>query len=214
MERAAAIDRVASMIETIESEPMPVPVREVWLYGGAALGLDPVERVDVYLTKDLHMRGDTERGGELSDRYGVEGIGSAVSAAWAAEYPEHLRANDAGYAAPARCLAAHLVGDDEPIHLEVCNASFDQNVTRRLQVAVDREAYEQVLDPRGVQLWADGEWAAETLDALREGAVPFPTLERAFGMLDVDAETAGALADAVERRRAASDGPSVRGDVV
>ena len=39
-----------------------MPVREVWVYGDVALGLDPVERLDVYLTKDILLRGDDADG--------------------------------------------------------------------------------------------------------------------------------------------------------
>ena len=214
MDRAAAIDRVETILERIESEPMPVPIREVWVYGDVALGLDPIARLNVYVTKDLHLRSDEDAAAEFEAAYGIEGVGSVVSAAWAREYPEYLRANDAGYAAPERCLAAHLLGDDEPVHLEVCNASFDQNVTRRLQAALDRGAYEQVLDPRGVQLWADGTRASDSLAKLRAGELPFPTLVEAFGMLDADESTARELAEAVGRRQATQEGASVRGDVV
>ena len=49
--REQAVATVERIVETVERERMPVPVREVWVYGDVALGLDPVERVDVYLTK-------------------------------------------------------------------------------------------------------------------------------------------------------------------
>ena len=42
MDRAAAVERVEEIVRTVESETMPVPVREVWVYGDVALGLDPV----------------------------------------------------------------------------------------------------------------------------------------------------------------------------
>ena len=137
MDRDAALDRVEAILDAVEEDPMPVPVREVWVYGDVALGLDPVERLDVYLTKDILMRGDGEEGSdEIGERfeaeYGVKGVGRTVRAEWADRYPDHVRTNDNGYAAPEKCLAAHLLPDDEPVHLEVCNASFDDNVTQRL----------------------------------------------------------------------------------
>jgi len=212
MERNAALDRIEALIETVESDPMPVPVREIWVYGDVALGLDPVERLNVYLTKDIRMRGETDPA--VDDEFGVKGVGKSVSAEWAAAFPEYVRANDNGYAAPEKCLAAHLLGDDEPVHLEVCNASFDDNVTQRLKGALARERYEQILDPRGVCLWVDGQRDDELLEKLRGGELPFPTLSGALEMLGVDEETAATAADAVQRYRAEQRGTTVRGDVV
>ena len=214
MDREAALDRVEGILETVESEPMPVPVREVWVYGDVALGLDPVDRMDVYVTKDLHMRGESDAEAEFVDSHGIRGVGKSVSAEWAREFPEHLRANDNGHAAPEQCLAAHLLPADEPVHLEVCNAPFDKNVTQRLKGAMSREAYEQVLDPRGVQLWAEGRRAEETLEKLRGGELPFPTLSGALEMLGVDESVAAEAADAVRAYRERQQGASVRGDVV
>ncbi|ESP88156.1 DUF7095 family protein [Candidatus Halobonum tyrrellensis] len=215
MDREAALDRVETLLETVESEPMPVPVREVWVYGDVALGLDPVDRLDVYVTKDLHMRGDADAEAAFVESHGIKGVGKSVSAEWAREFPEHLRANDNGHAAPERCLAAHLLpSGDEPIHLEVCNAPFDENVTQRLKGAMAREAYEQVLDPRGVQLWADGRRAEETMEKLRGGELPFPTLSGALEMLGADESVASEAADAVRAYRERQQGASVRGDVV
>jgi hypothetical protein len=213
-ERALAV--VDSVLEAVESEPLPVPVREVWVYGDVALGLDPLERLDVYVTKDLLMRGDgdeeVER--EFRESHGVRGVGSSVSAAWAREYPEHLRANDAGYAAPERCLAAHLLPEDEPVHLEVCNAGFEDNVTQRLRGALDREAYGEVLDPRAVCLWVEGVHADDALAKLRGGELAFPTLPAALEMLGVDEDVAGDVASVVRDRRGGQETASVRGDVV
>jgi len=218
MERAAALDRVEAMLDTIEQEPMPVPVREVWLYGDAALGLDPVDRLDVYLTKDILMRGDGDDAEEIGERfereYGVKGVGSTVRAAWAEQYPEYVRASDNGYAAPEKCLGAHLVNDDEPIHLEVCNASFGDNVTQRLKGAMDRGAYEEILDPRGACLWVDGQRDDDTLEKLRAGELAFPTLPGALEMLGVDEETAEEAAETMRERRREQTGATVRGDVV
>jgi len=144
----------------------------------------------------------------------VKGVGSTVRAEWAEQFPEHLRASENGYAAPENCLAAHLTDPDEPIHLEVCNASFGDNVTQRLQGALDRDAYEEVLDPRGACLWIDGERETETLEKLRAGELAFPTLPEALGMLGADEEEAHAAAEAVKERRTEQDGATVRGDVV
>ncbi|MEF8892295.1 MAG: hypothetical protein V5A31_13440 [Haloferacaceae archaeon] len=208
--RDDALDVVESVLDAVETDPTPVPVREVWVYGDVALGLDPIRRLRIYVTKDLLFESSEV---DSVERYGVEGVGSVVDAEWAEAYPDHVRANDAGYAAPERCLAAQLLPPDEPVHLEVCNASFDDNVTRRLEGALARNAYDEILDPRGVQLWGDGRRAEETLAKLRDGALPFPTLPEALGMLGVDEETARTAAAAMNDREA-GEGRSVRGDVV
>jgi len=215
MEREAALDRVEAIIDAVDKGPMPVPVREVWVYGDVALGLDPIERLDVYVTKDLLMRSDDPDAAEEFERsHGVKGVGKSVSAEWARESPELLRANDNGYAAPEKCLAAQLLPDDEPIHLEVCNAPFDRNVRQRLQSALDRGAYEQVLDPRGVQLYGEGQRATETMTKLRNGELPFPTLSDALEMLGVDEDEATDIAEAMASYRERQEGATVRGDVV
>ncbi|RJX49546.1 DUF7095 family protein [Halonotius pteroides] len=214
LDRDAAIDRVVELIETVDSEPMPVPVREIWVYGDVALGLDPIDRLDIYLTKDILLRGDSDAAAEYYQSHGVKGVGQSVDAEWADEFPEYIRANDNSHAAPEKCLAAHLLGDDEPIHLEVCNASFDENVTQRLRGALDRESYEQILDPRGVCLWVDGQWDDDLLGKLRGGELPFPTLSGALEQLGVDADTADTAADTVSRYRTEQTGASVRGDVI
>jgi hypothetical protein len=214
MERARAIDRVEAILDAVESDPMPVPVREVWVYGDVALGLDPIERLDVYVTKDLLMRGDAEAGERFRASHGVKGVGKSVSAEWADAHPEHLRANANGYAAPEKCLAAHLLPEEEPVHLEVCNASFEDNVRQRLKGAIDRDAYEQILDPRGVCLYADGQRSESALEKLRTGELVFPTLPEALEMLGMEAESASTAADAVRDYRASQTGATVRGDVV
>ncbi|MGB9963975.1 DUF7095 family protein [Halobacterium hubeiense] len=215
MDRDAAVDRVEELVDTVDSEEMPVPVREIWVYGDVALGLDPVERLDVYLTKDILMRGDdADRAAEFAREYGVKGVGKTVRASWADEHPEYLRANDNGHVAPERCLAAHLLEDDEPIHLEVCNAGFEDNVTQRLEGARATETYENVLDPRGVCLWAEGERSDDAFRKLRDGELVFPTLAGALEMLGADEEEAEVAADAVETRREQAEGATVRGDVV
>ena len=214
MERSRewAIDRLERLVETVESESMPVPVREVWVFGDAALGLDPVERLDVYLTKELLLADEPDAG--EGDDHGIEGVGQTVRAEWAAEYPEYLRAGSAGYAAPERCLAAHLLEPDEPVHLEVCNASFEDNVTRRLEAARARDSYEQLLDPRGVCLWLEGRRASDAFERLRAGEYVFPTLAEALGMVGLEDDQAREAAEQLERLHAERDGVSVRGDVL
>ncbi len=214
IDRDAALDRVEQLIETVDTEPLPVPVREIWVYGDVALGLDPIDRLDIYVKKDIRLRGDSETAEDYYETHGVKGVGQSVSAEWAATFPEYVRANDNGHAAPEKCLAAHLLGDDEPIHLEVCNASFDENVTQRLRGALARENYEQILDPRGVCLWVDGQWDEELLGKLRGGELPFPTLSGALEQMGVDSETAEEAADTVSRYRTEQTGATVRGDVI
>jgi hypothetical protein len=213
-ERDRAIDRVVELVETVEREPMPVPVREIWVFGDVALGLDPVDRIDVYLAKDILLETDEEPVSETEAFDGIDGVGKTVRREWAQSYPEYVRANAGGYAAPEQCLAAHLLEDDEPIHLEVCNVGFEDNVTQRLEGAMARETYEEILDPRGVCLWIDGEWSESAIEQLRAGEFAFPTLPDALTMLGLDEEAARDAASAVEGYRETLDGPSVRGDVV
>ena len=222
--RGEAVDRLEELVDTVASERMPVPVREVWAVGDVALGLDPVERLDVYLTKDVLMRDDSAGADDdanadvdpddLAAEYGVEGIGKSVRADWAAEHPEYLRANANGHAAPEKCLAAHLLGDDEPIHLEVCNSPFEDNVTQRLRGAKLREDYTQLLDPRGVCLWADGTKSDEAFRKLRESELALPTLSSALEMLGLEAGEAEDAAQALHAWREQQEGVTVRGDVV
>ena len=212
--RERAVERVDTLVETVATETMPVPVREVWVFGDTALGLDPVERLDVYLTKDILLDTEENREQAFLDSHGIEGVGKTVRAEWADEHPEFLRANANGYAAPEKCLAAHLVDDNEPIHLEVCNASFEDNVTQRLEGAMARENYAEILDPRGACLWVDGTRSETAFEKLRAGEFVFPTLAGALEMLGVDEDDAETAADAVEHYREQQDGASVRGDVV
>ncbi|WP_017342456.1 hypothetical protein [Halorubrum sp. T3] len=214
MERERAVDRLESLVDRVESEPMPVPVREVWAFGDVALGLDPVDRLDVYLTKDVIMGGDADAAAAFEAEYGVKGVGTTVDAEWAEAHPERVRTSDNGYAAPEKCLAAELVEDEEPIHLEVCNAGFEDNVRQRLKGALARDAYEEVLDPRGVCLWVDGERDDEAFDRLREASLAMPTLPAALGMLGADEEAATEAADVLKQQRAEQEGASVRGDMV
>jgi hypothetical protein len=215
MERAAAIEHVEAILGRIEDEPMPVPVREVWVYGDLALGLDPIAELSVYLTKDVLLRGDDpDRSAEFEAEYGVEGVGRTVRAAWAEQFPDHLRANESGYVAPERCLAAHLLPEDGPIHLEVCNTGFEDNVTQRLEGARARRTYEEILDPRGVCLWVDGEHSPTAMAKLRAGELVFPTLPEALEMLGMDEAEASEAAGVMEKHRESREGRSVRGDVV
>ncbi|HKL29285.1 MAG TPA: hypothetical protein VJ898_08455 [Natrialbaceae archaeon] len=212
--RETAIDRAEEIVETVERETMPVPVREVWIYGDVALGLDPIDRLDVYLTKDVLMGGNADREDEFLETHGVAGVGKTVRAEWADEYPEHLRANANGHVAPEQCLATHLLEEGEPIHLEVCNASFGDNVTQRLTGAEATGDYTRLLDPRGVCLWADGVRSEEAFRKLRESEFAFPTLAGALESLGLDAETAETAAEEFSAWHERQDGTTVRGDVV
>ncbi|ARS90648.1 DUF7095 family protein [Natrarchaeobaculum aegyptiacum] len=220
--RDEAVDRLEQLVDTVESERMPVPIREVWAVGDVALGLDPVDRLDVYLTKDILVRDDSDSSGDdgggphqqFRESHGVGGVGKSVRADWAKEYPEYLRANANGHAAPEKCLAAHLLSGDEPIHLEVCNASFEDNVTQRLRGAKLREDYTQLLDPRGVCLWVDGTRSDEAFRKLRESELALPTLSSALEMLGLEAEQATVAARKVHAWREEQEGATVRGDVV
>ncbi|MCG1005648.1 DUF7095 family protein [Halorubrum lacusprofundi] len=214
MDREQAVDRLETLVDRVEREPMPVPVREVWAFGDVALGLDPVERLDVYLTKDVIMGGDSEAAADFATEYGVKGVGTSVRAEWAEAHPDRVRVSDNGYAAPEKCLAAELVDDSEPIHLEVCNASFEDNVRQRLKGALARDAYEEVLDPCGVCLWVDGTRDEEAFDRLREASLAMPTLSAALGMLGADDDVAREAAETLKRQRAEQEGASVRGDMV
>lgn len=215
MERAAAVDRLESVVDAVEEEVMPVPVREVWAYGDVALGLDPVERLNVYVTKDVLLRDDDpDRATDLEERLGVKGVGRTVRAEWAEAHPEFVRANDGGFAAPERCLAAHLLPGEEPVHLEVCNTGFEDNVTQRLRGALASERYAQVLDPRGVCLWVEGRRSPTAFEKLRAGEFVFPTLAEALEMIGADPERAEAAAAALRDYREGQTGATVRGDVV
>ncbi|MEF8821315.1 MAG: hypothetical protein V5A52_03490 [Halovenus sp.] len=213
-DRTRAVERVEQVVETVETEQMPVPVREVWVFGDVALGLDPVERLDIYLTKDILLHDDTERAEEFVESHGIKSVGKTVRAEWADEHPEYLRTTVNGHAAPEKCLGAHLVDDDEPIHLEVCNASFEDNVRQRLKGALARENYEEILDPRGACLWIDGQRSAEAFEKLRAGEFVFPTLPDSLEMLGADEQQATAAAATIEQARSEQAGASVRGDVV
>ena len=213
-DRDRAIDRVEELVDAVATEELPVPVREVWVFGDLALGLDPVDRLDVYVTKDLLFGRDEKAESTFHDSHRVEGVGKTVRAEWAEANPEYLRANPSGHVAPEQCLAAHLLEKGEPIHLEVCNASFEDNVTRRLEGANARGSYEEILDPRGVCLWLDGQRSEDAFAKLHDGEFVFPTLPDALGMLGLDEDEAEQAATAIERYREEREGVSVRGDVV
>ena len=212
--REEAVDRVERLVETVETDRMPVPVREVWVFGELALGLDPVERIDVYLTKEMLLKDEPEAESAFRNSHGIEGVGKTVRTAWAEEHPEYLRAGTGGYAAPAKCLGAHLLEPGEPIHLEVCNASFEDNVTQRVEGGMARGEYEEILDPRGVCLWLEGRRSPTAFETLRSGEYVFPTLPDALGMLGLDPEEAREAADGVKRFREHASGSSIRGDVL
>jgi hypothetical protein len=214
LDRGAAVDRLERLVDTVESDPMPMPIRELWVLGDLALGLDPVERLDVYVTKDLLFGRDAAAEDRFRESHGVRGVGKTVDAEWAERYPEHLRANDSGHVAPERCLAAHLVDDGEPIHLEVCNSGFEDNVTQRLEGARARETWTEIVDPRGACVWLDGRRSHEAFEKLRSGDYVFPTLAEALAMLGLDGAEAETAADAVRTYRDGQRGRSVRGDVV
>ncbi|WP_135667235.1 DUF7095 family protein [Halorhabdus rudnickae] len=214
LDREAAVDRLEALVEAVDRETMPVPVREIWVYGDLALGLDPVERLDVYLTKELLFGQADEEATSLNEDLGVEGIGETVRTEWVRERPESVAANPSGHVAPEKCLAEHLLEEGEPIHLEVCNASFEDNVTRRLEGALARETYEHVLDPRGVCLWLDGRRSPEAFEKLRAGEYVFPTLAGALEQLGAGETEASAAAETLKARRDRQEGTTVRGDVL
>ena len=214
MDRETAVDRIATIIDHVEADLMPVPVREIWAFGDVAIGVDPVSRLDVYLTKDVLLRSDSDAADAFEAEYGVKGVGSTIRSEWARENPDLVRTSDNGYAAPEKCLAAALIDDSASIHLEVCNASFDENVTQRLRGALARESYDEVLDPRGVCLWMDGQRDEKALTKLRTAAFAMPTLEAALEMLGADDDVASDVARTISNRRATQTGSSVRGDVV
>ena len=116
--------------------------------------------------------------------------------------------------AQERCLVVHLIEDDEPIQLEVCNSGFEQNVTQRLEGARARETYAEIIDPRGACVWIDGRRSREAFEKLRSGDYVFPTLEASFEMLGLGEADAGTAAEAVRAYRERQDGVSVRGDVL
>lgn len=213
-ERDRAVDRLVNLVRTVERETMPVPIREIWVYGDLALGLDPVDRIEVYLTKDILLGGDTDPTDEFVDSHGIEGVGETVRTEWAETHSEYLVANTAGFAAPEACIAEHLLEDDESIHLEVCNSSFEDNVTQRLEGAMATGSYEEILDPRAVCLWVDGRRSTDAFEKLRDGEYVFPTLAGSLEMLGLDEDEAREAAAYLEDFRSKQTGRTVRGDIV
>ncbi|WP_254839154.1 DUF7095 family protein [Natronomonas marina] len=219
LSRETAVARLREIVETVSTERTAVPVREVWVYGDVVLGVDPVDRLDVYLTKDLLFKDAPDREPEFEERLGVEGVGKTVSAAWAEEHPDCVRATANGHAAPEKCLAAHLLEPDEPIHLEVCNTGFENNVTQRLEGARAREDYTQLLDPRAACLWVDdgdedGTTSEGAFRKLAEGEFVFPTLSDSLEMLGMGEDEADEAAAELRAYHEEQDGVTVRGDVV
>ncbi len=218
LSRDAAVARLRQLVETVETDRLPVPVRAVWVYGDAALGLDPVDRLGVYLTKDLLFKDAPDREPEFAERLGVDGVGKTVSAAWADEHPDRVRADDDGHAAPERCLAAQLFDEDDPVHLEVSNAGFEDEVGRRVEAARAHEEYTRLLDPRAACLWVDdgdGGTTSETaFRKLADGTFVFPTLSMALESLGMDETEAEIAAEELRARRRGREGLTVRGDVV
>jgi hypothetical protein len=226
------VDWVERVVATVESDPMPVPIREIWVFGDVVLGLDPIARLDIYVTKDLLFKDRPEAEAEFEAEHGIQGVGKTVSADWAEQFPQHVRANSNGHAAPEQCLGAHLLPDDEPIHLEVCNTGFEDNITQRLRGAQARTDWTQLLDPRAACLWVDsadhqstdrrqsndaesrGFRSTEAFRKLRESEFVFPTLNKSLSMLGLDDDEADEATEVMRRSRAASRGSSVRGDVV
>ena len=82
--REAAVDRLRDIVETVATERTAVPVREVWAYGDVVLGLDPVQRLDVYVTKDLLFKDAPDEvplaspAGPSTHRHAARGSSSCV----------------------------------------------------------------------------------------------------------------------------------------
>ena len=77
-----------------------------------------------------------------------------------------------------------------------------------------REDYTQLLDPRGVCLWAEGVRSETAFEKLRASEFAMPTLSVALEMLGMDDAEAAAAAREVHAWREDQDGVTVRGDVV
>ena len=54
-------------------------------------------------------------------------------------HPNRARADDDRHAAPERCLATHLFGDDDPVHPEVSDTGFEDEAGRRVEAVRARE---------------------------------------------------------------------------
>lgn len=216
--RETAVETIERIVSAIESDPMPVPVSELWAYGDVVVGLDPVPRVELYLSKDLLFKDSPEAEPAFEESHGIAGVGKTVAADWARRFPQHLRGTDEGHADPVRCLGAQLLAPDQPVHLEVGNASFENSVRQRLRRARESGDWERVLDPRAACLWATtedgGQRSPEALERLLTGSVAVPTLARSLRMLDVEETAIDAATSAIGRSRDAGSGASVSGDIV
>ncbi|MDZ7745238.1 MAG: hypothetical protein U5K28_01440 [Halobacteriales archaeon] len=200
IDRERAVATIERMLDQA-SDSLPVPLREIWVAGDIVVGLDPVPRVEIYLTKDLLFKDSPEREAEFEERYDISGVGKSVRAEWAEANPELLRADESGYVDPAACLVAHLLSDteDEPFRVTVSNTSFERAVPKRL-AKFDDGNDTRPLDPRAALLWADegdgGTVSESALEKLRDNEFVFATLEQALAMVDEDVGT-GAAADAI-----------------
>lgn len=214
MELQRAIDRLETIVNTVDADETPVPITEVWVFGDVALGLDPVSRVDVYVTKELLLGRNQTDDSDLEDEFGVKGIGTVIREPWARAHPDLVRTNPNGYVAPEKCLAAQLAPAEEPIHLEVCNVGFENNINQRIMGAIERESYENLLDPRAVCLWKDGQTSESAFEQLRAGEYVFPTLQESLEMVGLEEDTADIAASTFSEWHEDLEGRTIRGDIV
>jgi len=214
MDRDAAVDRVEELVDTVVDEELPVPVREVWVYGDVALGLDPVERLDVYLTKDILLRGDdADRAAEFEREYGVKGSGRRCARRGPTTTPSTSGRTTTATSRPSSV--------SPPTSSTTTNPSTSRCATRASRTTSPsdwRRARDGELRagarPRGVCLWVEGQRSEDAFEKLRSGELVFPTLAGALEMLGMDETEAETAAAAVEERRERSEGMTVRGDVV
>ncbi len=137
-DRSDAVDRLAGIVETVANERMPVPVREVWAVGDVALGLDPVERLDIYVTKDVLLRDDSEPteasadGDESDERgpnarfresHGIEASGSPYGRTGRPSFPT--------ISGPTRTATPRPNGVSPHTSSRTTNPSTSRSVTRR-----------------------------------------------------------------------------------
>ena len=142
-----------------------------------------------------------------------------------------VRADDDDHAAPGWCLAAHFFDDDDPVHLEVSNSGFEDEVRRRVETARATGEYGRLLDPRAACPWvnspagdasesasaSDGDGGTTSEEAFRrlaDGTFVFPSPSMALETLDVDERAAETAAEGLRERRREREGLTVRGDVV
>lgn len=214
MDRTRAVDHVETILETVRSGQVPVPISEVWVLGDLALGLDPIDRFELYVTKELYIDQSDEDTQALEHELGVEGIGTAIDADWARSFPELVRTNGTGYVAPEKCLAAQFLPEEIPAHLEVCNTGFEQNVTRRCQLAAEHGDWAGLLDPRAVCVWQDGHSSEEAIAKLDAGEYAFPPLEQALEMLGLEPDDAATASAEMGAWRNDPEKQSIRSDVM